>query len=486
MNKSKIVQILQCFSPKEIKDFEKFVASPYFNTGRNAEGLFNILKEYYPDFESNDLDREVVFKKLFQGEKFVEKKFKNVTSALTQLADRFLVNEKLKRDPVEFELLLFKEYWDRENYKPFLNTLNSLEKKIDEMAFDHRKAFLSKERIVAYWFSYYLKIGRPDKGIPLISKASEYNTLSFLMRFLRSIINKEYKTPGTYKSYTENVLLEEVWSGMDIDKIIAGLRKRNYQFLWLLELYYYIFKFYSSVDDVESFQKARDIFNKHIDKFSRYEKHFILNDFHAFCIRQFSKGNTDFLPVEFEICKQQKNENALTTSDSASMELLHFRNFVYTALKAKEYDWLEEFINDCAPLMKPDGRDSMKNFALARLEFERCDFDKALEYASKIQYDIFTYKLDVKNLLLLTYYELELFDQAESLIDTYKHYITHIKEFSPAYMKKFKDFIKIYSLLFKARTSGKTQDPDLILKKAEDIKVLPSRAWFVQKIKELQ
>ena len=485
MNKSKIVQILNGFSPKEIKEFEKFVVSPYFNTGRNAEGLFNILKEYYPDFESPDLERELVFERLFPGEKFVEKKFKNVTSALTQLADRFLVNERLRNDPVEFEQLLYKEYWERENYKPFLSILNSLEKRIEKLPFDRKNAFLVEEGIASYRYSYYLKLSRPDKAIPFIGESSEYNSLSFLIKFIKSFM-LSHTAVITYNTPVKNTLFEVFRNGLDLDKIIAGLRKSKYRYLWLLELYYYTLKTYTDLNDVKSFKKARDIFNKHIDKFSRYEKYFIFNDFYGFCVRQFSRGNTNFLSTEFEICKQQKNENALTISDSASLDLMFFRNFVYTALKAKEYDWLEEFVNDCAIMMPPDGRDSMRDFTLARLEFERGNFDKALEHASNIQYEIFTYKLDVKNLLLLTYYELELFDQAESLIDTYKHYITTMKEFSPAYLKKFKDFIKIYSLLFKARTSGKTQDSDLLLKKAEDIKVLPSRAWFVQKIKELQ
>ena len=190
--------------------------------------------------------------------------------------------------------------------------------------------------------------------------------------------------------------------------------------------------------------------------------------------------------MEFEICKISKKENALTTSDDESYNLMNYRNVLYTALKVKEYEWLEEFINDCSPMLHPDNRESMKNFSLARLEFERDNFEKALEYASKIQYDSFTYKLDVKNLLLLTYYELELFDQAESLIQTYRHYVKHNKDFSRAYMVKFKNFIDIYSGLFKARSTGNTKDLDLLLKKAESLDILPSSAWFKAKIKELQ
>ena len=100
MNDSKLIQILKTFSVNEIKDFEKFIASPYFSTGRNVEGLYSILKPYHPEFDSSKLDKKTVFKKLFPCDKYSEMKFKNVTTALTRLAEQFLVNESIKNDPV--------------------------------------------------------------------------------------------------------------------------------------------------------------------------------------------------------------------------------------------------------------------------------------------------------------------------------------------------------------------------------------------------
>ena len=485
MNDSKLIQILKTFSVNEIKDFEKFIASPYFSTGRNVEGLYSILKPYHPEFDSPKLDKKTVFKKLFPGEKYSEMKFKNVTTALTRLAEQFIINESFKNDPLEFESKLFNTYWNRENLKLFAGTMNSLEKKIDKLPFDHDSAFILNEKIASLKYSYFLKINRHDKAIPLIGKAAEYNALTFLTRFIKSI-NYRSKVSGTYKAKMENTLVDVLWEGLEFERILANLRKRKYPYLWLLELYYYTNRFYSNPDDTESFHKARDVFNKNIEKYSRIEKYFVLNDFYSYCIQRFSKGDNSFIRMEFEICKQLKDENALTSADYVSLELMNYRNVVYSAIKAKEYDWLENFIKDCTPLLRPDGRDNMKNFALSKLEFERGKFENALEYASKIQYDMFTYKLDIKNLLLMIYYELGLLDQAESLIATYKHYVKYNKDFSRNYMRKFKNFITIYSSLFKARSTANTKDMDLLLKRAEDMDVLPSRAWFTRKIKELQ
>ena len=485
MNDSKLIQILKTFSVNEIKDFEKFIASPYFSTGRNVEGLYSILKPYHPEFDSSQLDNKTVFKKLFPCDKYSEMKFKNVTTALTRLAEQFLVNESIKNDPVEFERRLTDSFLERVDLKLYYNASNALEKKINKLPFDHHKGFSIEENIAANKYSYYLKMNRHDKAIPLMSKAAEYNILTFFVKYIKSI-NYMNRIPGTYYDEMKNDLVEAFRNNLDLDRIINDLRKRKYPYLWLIELYYYTFKFFNDLDDTDAFHIARKSFNSNKEKYSRIEKHFILGNFYAYCINKFSMGNTDFAREEFEICKQLKDENALTSTDYVSLELMSFRNILYTAIKVKEYDWLEKFIKDCTSLLRSDGRDNMKNFALSKLEFERGKFENALEYASKIQYDMFTYKLDIKNLLLMIYYELGLLDQAESLIATYKHYIKHNKDFSRNYMRKFKNFITVYSSLFKARSIANTKDIGLLLKKSEDTKILPSRSWFITKIKELQ
>jgi hypothetical protein len=95
MPKSKIVRLLQTFTKDELKDFEKFLSSPYFSTGRNLQPLFNILKKSYPFFEDRKLSEEKIYKKLFKGKPFGGKKslhiVKVMLSDLTSLAERFLL-----------------------------------------------------------------------------------------------------------------------------------------------------------------------------------------------------------------------------------------------------------------------------------------------------------------------------------------------------------------------------------------------------------
>jgi hypothetical protein len=90
MQDSKLVEILKVFSPKEWKDFEKFINSPYFSTGRDVSGLYAILKKHHPEFSSAQLDKEKVFTALFPSEQFNEKKLKISHQILQEWQSSFL------------------------------------------------------------------------------------------------------------------------------------------------------------------------------------------------------------------------------------------------------------------------------------------------------------------------------------------------------------------------------------------------------------
>jgi len=47
---SKLIKLLKNFNSEEFKEFEKFVASPFFSRGRDLLPLFKALKPFYPGF----------------------------------------------------------------------------------------------------------------------------------------------------------------------------------------------------------------------------------------------------------------------------------------------------------------------------------------------------------------------------------------------------------------------------------------------------
>ena len=70
MNKTSFLDIMRALNKEELKRFEAFLNSPYFNTRNNVVNLFSSIKKYAPEFTHKMLDKEEVWKKLFPGKKY--------------------------------------------------------------------------------------------------------------------------------------------------------------------------------------------------------------------------------------------------------------------------------------------------------------------------------------------------------------------------------------------------------------------------------
>src|ERR1051326_3988852 len=123
MKNDKICVILSSFSKEEMRAFEKFIISPYFAHRRDVSGYLRLLKEIHPQF---DITHESFFSKLFPGEKFNERKLKNLAAELVKLAEQFLVQDYVRSDEFESRKFLVSAYRDKNLEKLFLKTQDEL------------------------------------------------------------------------------------------------------------------------------------------------------------------------------------------------------------------------------------------------------------------------------------------------------------------------------------------------------------------------
>jgi hypothetical protein len=484
MRESKLIEILKTFTAAEWKTFEKFAASPYFSTGRDVSGLFNLIKKHFPDFSSDELDKEKAYRIIFPAEAFNEKKLKNLSSDLTRLAEQFLAHEHLRSDEALFEESLAAAYKDKKSEKLFLKTLNSLDRKISEIRFDSDAGFAREEKLERLKEGYYLAANKFDKSVPIRIKYTEYSILTFLISFLRKQ-RDIYIIEHSYNMDFRSPLIDSVNESIDFDKMLGLLKKRKSEWLWLIEIYYYAVKSIQNTDNITLIEKFKKLFFANIDKFSHREKYFIFNDFIAWIHFRDSKTGAYSIEEEFQITKKMLENNAYSPSDKDYLHVVLYRNILIMAISLKEYKWFERFIEEYTPRLKPEFRENMKNLATANLHFEKGNFDDALTCLGSIPYDVFVYKIDIKNLMLRVYYELELFDQAFSLIDAFKHFLSDSDEFSDYFKTQHSNFLVLYNKLLKAKSNNNFKDVGFISKEIEKKENVASKGWLLEKAKEM-
>jgi hypothetical protein len=269
---------------------------------------------------------------------------------------------------------------------------------------------------------------------------------------------------------------------MDFEKLIKLTDDKNYHNSWLIRVYYYGYLAFKELKDLKYYQVYRDEFYLNIERFSRLEKHFLFSSLTdlQFMSRRFTKENS---PREiYEIHKRMLEEEAYSPAEGEFMDIVLYRNILLLALELDELDWVHYFINKYTLKLNPKFRDSSENFAKAWLYFGKREFETALQYINKVNFDFFMYKVDIRLLLLGIYYELKLYDQAYSLIDSFKHFAAEGPEIKK--LARRKD-ISYYQTLLKAKTSGDHSELDQIINEMKNDSKHVFKNWILKNAEEL-
>ena len=95
MFRSQLIRLLITLSPKELKQFKKYLLSPIFNSHQDTIRLFEILENAYPDFET--LESEDIFEKLFPGQSYKDEALRTLRKYFIEPVKRFFGLSKLAK-----------------------------------------------------------------------------------------------------------------------------------------------------------------------------------------------------------------------------------------------------------------------------------------------------------------------------------------------------------------------------------------------------
>lgn len=105
MNNSKLLRILAALDPGEIKEFEKFIISPFFTSGRNVVPYYKELKRFYPDFNDERLNEKYLHKRLFPLKSFSKDIMKKLNSELLKLSNEYLKHLAIRKNSVKVKVM---------------------------------------------------------------------------------------------------------------------------------------------------------------------------------------------------------------------------------------------------------------------------------------------------------------------------------------------------------------------------------------------
>jgi len=483
MHDSRLIQTLKSFSKDEFKQFEKFVASPFFNNGRNYNPFLNELKKHYPSFENrkDSLKPESIYKKIYPGKNFNKQVMWNLVSQLEKLAMEFLLQTAMNNSKPKRFVMMFDELSKRNLDKQIFKEIESAEKYVSSLKYGidyFNTKWILEINKAGYW---HLVQGRQDKSYDGTVKSTEYLLLNFLAELSIQVSDLQILNIMYNRGDELNSAIEFVKS-LDFKKLVETAKKNKNKYAPVVNFYYN--KIMCAIDEDEEiyFFEMKKYFDDNYKLFDKEEQSNSVVSLANYCAHKMRLGDKKFLKILFEINKfRLKNEIGAFQNGKINKAL--YNQIIRNALSLDEIKWSEWFIKEYTPKLRKQHQKTMSALAMGYICYAKKDYGSSLEFLNKVEFIDIRDKLHVRILSAKAYYELNSSELLFFYIDSSKHFIGN----NAAIENKTKEaYMKFFNYLRKLLSLKETHDKNKLRDLKTDLeldKILRQRhkRWLLEK-----
>lgn len=470
MEKIKAISVLKTFSKNELGRFADFLNSPYFNKGKKyIIRFYKELVRYHPEYADTVTLKKEVYKRLYPSESYNDVRFRKMSSELYKLILEFLAEEIFNADDTGkrengliqlghrkldklFELELKNSYFELEKTDLRNDQYN---RKMYEL--------ISKEKFFYFQRKRNHSMDLYDTEMFYITK---YSVSMLLMKYIERTMEMRFFNARKF----DLPLFGEV---------ITFIRKNEMLKDPVINILYMQLSLCLKDDD-ESYFKLRKLLKKEEKKLDKNQIKIVYTILSNYAVERSEKGIQGFLEevlsVNLEIIRKKLTEQYISG--------FLFVNIVTLFLKFKKINELKKFIKENSGLLNPETKDAVLNYCYSCLAFYDKEFDKALVYLSKINFDHYQLKFQIKNLTLKIYYEQNQYEAIYNLMDSYKHILKRESGIPESIKKTILSFLKILNVLADIRSEKKRTDKGILQKEFENSSPA-EKQWLKEKIDEL-
>lgn len=472
----KVIEILKTFSEKELKEFNTFLASPFFNESRKLKCLFTELIEFYPGFDPEEMSEEKLSRKISPELEYNKSTMKTLFFELANSAEEFLKISNFRSKQLKTEDYLREEYFKRKLYK--------------YVEQNSEKTIMQLDAEKDYSLDYYLDRFKviTDKCNLIKANKLHYNQdyINSFMKFLNErakilthLITSElliqnnmvHTLKKNYEISDDDNFIYKLFNKIDIEELLKFIIKESDDSVGsvIFELQLANYRALSDFDNEDHYHKFKKLLVGNIHKLSKDEVYSYIIMLIKYCHYKpvQNKSGFDFKKELFSIYKFILSKKLYEIGVHNYFPIELYRLVLKLGLEMGKFSWTLNFIRKYNPMLNSDVRKNMYNYSLAEYYFHKKRFDKAMRYFHKIELNHFVLRVDIKNLMLMTYYELDLFENALSLIDSYKHFLSNTIVLSDIEKNKCRNFITVVQNMIRYRTSVKPVSKNILLKNLE-------------------
>jgi len=471
MQQSKLILILSTLSKKEFKDFQAFVASPFFNKNQNLLVFLDHLAGYQQNFDADKLEKEPFFKKHYPGEEFEEQKLRYLQSDLTKLLEEFIAYTEYSKDDFRRKYHLLQGFNQRNLDKFFLQEIDSIRKLNDDSPYRDSVYYFNQHQIseLSYQYTSEKRNRAFDSSLQEVIDNLEITYLARGFRYYCEMINRR------------NILSVQ-YNLSFFDQMVKYLGNELFDYVPAIRIYRLINIALTQPDNVENYNQLLNELEKSSQQFSPTEQRGMYVFAQNFCIRRINRGEAGALKEIFRLYKLMVSGDLLYEGNFVSQP--DFKNIVTTGLRLGEVEWVSAFIEDFKGKLNPEFSENAFTYSMAWVHFTRKEYDKALRMLLRVEFNDVYYHLDSKSLLMKVYYEMNEYDPFFSLVDAFKIYLRRNKFISDFQRDTYHNFILLLNKMMKVKL-GKNDMSISLHQEVVSTKPAADLAWLKSKSQDL-
>jgi len=469
----KLLSVLQTFSKVERNRFRKYLLSPYLNDQPDLVLLFDVSDKALRDGTFAELDRVIVWQKLYPNKAFNDTQLRRLASDLNQMALSFLSAEARSQNPLA-EALDLQRLLDKPELKKHLAGIErNIQRLLDEVPGQSTAYYLAQFNL------HNNLVNKTSKRLSVSGYADKLSAADFYLESFYLTQKLELYIgwllyQGSRVSEKDLELPAGLWE---------HLANERFNKIPLLSVYRLVVNCLVEPEEESHYKNLLESLENHSEDISRTDLrkcYFIAQNY---CALKINQGKREYYREVFETFKKIIQKGLLLEDGSLSEGI--FKNIVTAGLGVGAFDWIEQFIEEYTPYLPSGIRENARTFNLASLHFFQKKYQRVIELIRDVEYSDVVYALSAKQILVRTYYELGEFLALDSLIDSFKIYLRRNKLISKSQKREYNNFLNFVKNLTILNTS-ETRKVARLRARIEIASSITPKKWLLEKIDALQ
>jgi hypothetical protein len=471
MKENKLTSLLKVFSPKQFKQLNEFVISPFFNKNGAIVRFVQYLSTLMPEWEEEKLSEEVISAHIFPNEPFDRMKVMRLRSETFQIVEKYIVHAQVEQEENRYNVVLLDFYTQHYLDKHYFQTLKSLQQEQEAQVLQNADYYY-QNFLLAQSLSGYLTYKHIRNNDGNIQTPNDNLDVFYLSRKLENYCQMLNHSAVVAVEFQYS-LWDEILNYIDKNEHIRNIPA--------IKMHYDILNMLRFPQDISYFEVGFETLNKSAHFFPIRELKNFYNYFVNYCTAKMNQGLPGFMEKVFHL-SQILIEKEFIYDWAGNVSVVFFRNTVVIALRLHKIEWAQHFIETYKDKLQEGSRENVYKYCLALLKFTQKSYWEVLGLLHSIENYIDSYfDFSSRRLLIQTYYELNETELVYVNINSFRVFIHRNKTVSEKHKVSNRNFVNLLSKILEVDNKNAAACQKL-RQKIATTQILAERNWLVEKI----